>query len=112
LGSLAIAALGASIFPKKHQIDIRMGKKLSAAITSQRNEAEFFRVTGLEGEKFTAKVKDDAVQQRSAALSGGAAIRSSAKLSFDSGELLRVKIAENGEWRGRCTHCAGSKRTR
>jgi hypothetical protein len=51
-----------------------MGKKLFAAIASQRDEAKFLQVTGLRRKTFTAEVKDDAVQQSSAALGGGAAV--------------------------------------
>jgi hypothetical protein len=89
-----------------------MGKKLSAAIASQSYEREFFQVAGLRCEKFAAEVEYDAVQQSSAGLGGDAAIRGSAELTLDSGELLRVEIAESGEWCGRYTHCAGSNRRR
>jgi hypothetical protein len=54
LGSLSIAALRTPIVPEKHEIDVGMGKKLSAAITSQRHEAEFLQVAGLRREEFTA----------------------------------------------------------
>src|SRR5260370_8969903 len=106
-------ALSTCVLAEKHQVNIGVRKQLPAAVAPQRHEADVFQVLGLRRQKFTGKVESKGVQERRSSLRGHAAVRGGAKLALDSGELLRIKIAESANWRRRHTHCGGSKiRTR
>src|SRR5260370_41098707 len=103
-----MATLSTCVLAEKHQVNIGVRKQLPAAVAPQRHEADVFQVLGLRRQKFTGKVESNAVQQRRSSRRGHAAVRGGAKLALDSGELLRIKIAESAIWCRRHTHAGGS----